>query len=113
MNLSALPTVYSVFDYRTGLYNYFAPPEQPSLPASGAMRPARGTTPESLALVLPEGCKQTGSGERARGVIATAAGFPGALGDTPATPGVPLLAVGAALGALYLLLRKPQKGGRR
>lgn len=82
MNLAALPTVYSVFNYRTGLFDYYVPPEQPLLPASGHMRPARGTTPESLAVLLPPGCTPQGSGEAARGVIAA---HPtkelGALGD--------------------------------
>ena len=48
MNLSGLPTVYSVFDYTTGQFDYWQPSTQPTLPASGHMRPTRGEIAEAL-----------------------------------------------------------------
>lgn len=106
MNLSALPTLYSVFDYHTGLFDYYEPPEQPVLPASGSFRPARGRTPETLAVLVPEGAKKVGSGSEARGVVAALPGTGNDLGGTDAGGTRWWLLAAAALGTGLWLARR-------
>lgn len=113
MNLSGSPTIYSVFNYRDGKYTYFKPVAQPELGASGSMRTARGVTPESLAEILPSGCKQIGRGVEARGVIACLPSDDGALGDVSLTTWSPtrMLALAGAVGVV-LALTSPKKRRR-
>jgi len=106
VNLSALPTVYSVFNYKTGLFDYYQPPEQPDLPASGSFRPARGRTPESLAVLVPDGAVLIGSGEQARGLIAALPG--NGLGEVSGSAS-PWLAAAALVGLAALVASRRRK----
>ncbi len=108
MNLGALPTVYSVFNYHTGLFDYYQPPVQPVLPASGYMRSPRGVTPESLAMRLPSGCTKVGSGAQARGMIAATDDNLGGLD----LAGVPWWAIALAGVGVLAVRRSKRKKGR-
>jgi hypothetical protein len=72
---------FSVFDYDTGKYRYFAAPIA-ALPLTGHYRAPRNRTPEGLAAPLPPQAKQVGEGDVPRGVVAAAPGISG-LGETP------------------------------
>lgn len=102
-------TLYSVFDYRTGLFNYYEGGKA-LLPATGRVRaPVKvhkmGIVPESIAAKLPSGAIKVGEGKEAKGVIAARQGF-AAFSLTPSVD--PLsLALGVALGvAGYTLLKR-------
>lgn len=114
MNLGSSPTIYSVFDYRTGLYTYYTPAKAPRLPASGVMRPARGLAPEGLAVLLPEGARKTGTGTAAKGVIA-ARPSEASLGSSDGTSSKTVWAVGAllALGGLWAATRPARPRRKR
>jgi len=104
VNLASLPTLYSVFNYKTGLYDYYEPAVPPELPASGTLRAARGKTPESLAAVLPEDAKLVGSGEEARGIIAAAGSS--ALGEAVSIHHLPSwVSMFVGVGTLYFAWR--------
>lgn len=94
---------FSVFDYDTGKYRYFAAPIA-ALPLTGHYRAPRNRTPEGLAAPLPPHAQPVGDGAVPKGVIATIGG----IGETPATAGgskaLPVIVVGAAL--LYLWSRR-------
>lgn len=77
------PLVYSVFDYHTNLFTYYAPAvgAAPVLPPSGQMRSPRGVTPESAAVRVPAGAKVVGTGKAARGLIATTSEGVGSVGE--------------------------------
>lgn len=72
--------VYSVYDYNRGRYDYYEGGAKP-IPATGRYRKPTsqsrfGSTPEALAVPLPALSKKLGSGELARGTIATRDGGP-------------------------------------
>jgi hypothetical protein len=94
-------TVYSVFDFRTGNYNYYESGEK-LLPPTGRMRaPAKraqfGIVPEWIAAPLPPLATKTGSGPLPKGVIATRQGVIGAL-RMPESDTWAKLLLGAGLG---------------
>lgn len=66
--------VYSVFDYRTGTYDYYQAPLI-DLPASGEFRAPRTVAgvvvPETLAAKVPPGAQHVGKGEHPKGLIAS------------------------------------------
>lgn len=113
MNLAALPTLYSVFNYRTGLYDYFQPSGPVDLPASGTMRTPRGRTPESLAVRLPEDAVKVGDGELPRGVIATLSDDPASLGEVSKPHFTAWVSMAAAVGSLYLMWRMERRRSRK
>ncbi len=62
--------IFSVYDYDTRLYRYYAAPLG-NVPATGHFRPAHRKVAEGLAMPLPLGCMPIGEGQSAQGVIAT------------------------------------------
>ena len=63
--------VYSVYDYLARQYDYYQGPA--ATPSSGWFRKPTGdqNIPERLAARLPPSAKKVGSGQQARGLIAT------------------------------------------
>ena len=65
---------YSVFDYRSGTYDYYQAPLV-DLPASGEFRAPRTVAgvvvPETLAVKVPPGAQHVGKGEHPKGLIAS------------------------------------------
>ncbi len=72
---------FSVFDYDTGKYRYFAAPIA-ALPLTGHYRAPRNRTPEGLASPLPPHAKPVGEGSEPKGVVAAAPSISG-LGEAP------------------------------
>lgn len=92
---------FSVFDYDTGKYRYFAAPIA-ALPLTGHYRAPRNRTPEGLAAPLPAQAKQVGEGDEPRGVVSAAPSISG-LGETPPLDATKLLVpVLALIGAVVL-----------
>lgn len=97
---------YSVFDYRTGMYDYYQAPLV-ELPASGEFRSPRSVggvvVPEMLAVKVPPGARHTGRGEHPQGLIASH------LGEVSTGPGrFPML-----VGGLLLLAGAVWFGSKR
>jgi hypothetical protein len=91
--------VYSVYDYNTGLYDYYEGGVG-SIPATGRYRKPTsqsrfGASPEALAAPLPAMAKKIGSGDAPRGIIASRGG---ALFGGLSLVGVDLLWLGVGLG---------------
>jgi transglutaminase-like putative cysteine protease len=66
--------IYSVYDYPTGVYHYYAGPLG-EVPASGFHRKARNVLPEGLAVKLPPEAQPIGEGPAPQGIIATTGEF--------------------------------------
>lgn len=95
---------FSVFDYDTGKYRYYAAPVA-ALPLTGHYRAPRNRTPEGLASPLPPTAKVVGQGEHPKGVIATTPELHTPVGEAaPETQGQKLITyvIGIA-GMLWLL----------
>lgn len=91
--------VYSVFDYRTGTYDYYQAPLI-DLPASGEFRAPRTVAgvvvPETLAAKVPPGAQHVGKGEHPKGLIASHLGeVSSGTGRLPVLVGGLLLIAGA------------------
>lgn len=62
--------IYSVYDYDTRSYDYFAAPLG-EVPSSGHFRHAMSELAEGLAVPLPPNAVHVGRGETAQGIIAS------------------------------------------
>ena len=92
--------IYSVWDYRRQVYDYFEGPGE--VAAVGRFRAPGGdrTMPEALAVRVPSGARAAGSGDRMRGVAATTSAQVGALqaeGEQPSRFRWAFLGAAAAL----------------
>lgn len=101
--------VYSVYDYRTGLYRYYAAPLG-NVPASGYYRKARGPLAEHIAEKLPMAAQQIGEGPTAQGLVATATDRPGGIGLSPTTIAV---VIGAGVVGWWWWHRRRRHARRR
>lgn len=103
--------LYSVYNYGTKLYDYYAvngggrsahaPAPQRARGAS-----AMGATPEQAAWKLPAGARHVGSGEEARGLIASSnggGGLGGIIGDS--ATGFELVGAGILLFTLWKVFK--------
>jgi len=93
--------IYSVWDYRRQVYDYYEGPGE--VPAVGRFRMPVGdrTMPEALAVRVPSEARLVGSGDRLRGVAATTNAQVGALRADGEQPSRFRWAVLGAVVALY------------
>lgn len=95
-------TLYSVWDYHRGTYDYYEGPAT-KIPATGryrkpTLRMLAGSPPEAIAAALPAGAKKVGSGEAAKGIVATSKAI-GSI-SLPSANTMMKLAAGAAAGVV-------------
>lgn len=93
--------MYSVWDYRRQVYDYFEGPGE--VAAVGKFRAAGSnrTMPECLAVRVPAGARAAGSGDHLKGVAATTDAQVGALSTDGEPPGRLRWAALGAVVALY------------